>query len=251
MYFISEKFHFNDVSSQSMGVELVTFDDSFFNHMGTTYIETLEIEEGLSKVPFYTKSQDVNTEDITLNLLLVNKDGTQAVWSDTKTTEIMDWLVTDNFKPFVSEDDLEVTYYFKVVKIVKKFTVAKTGYLEVTFKPYSNYTYHRVRQSGSSRIIVNNTSNVDFNYKPIFEIECNGSPISIKNDSLPNSHALIIGEVTGKVVVDNLFRTVQTIDGKNLLPKCNRKWIELKRGENTLSISGGEVTVICEFPVIR
>lgn len=251
MYFISENFSFDDIDSKSMGVELVTFGDSFFNQMGTTYSESVDLEGTFLKLPLYTKSQEINTEDITLNLLLVNKDGTQATWDDMKTTEIMDWLITDGFKPFVSEDDLDVTYYFKVVKIVKKFTVDRTGYLEVTFKPYSNYTYHRVRQSGNNKIVVNNTSNVDSHYKPILEIESNSSKVTITNESISNSPTLEIVGVTGKILVDNLFRTVQSEDGKNLLSKCNRKWMELKKGVNTISVSGGDVTVVCEFPMIR
>ena len=57
--------------------------------------------------------------------------------------QIMDWLCTENFAPFISDDDRDLIYYFKVINIQKVLKFNNKGYLKVTFKPYSKYVYRR------------------------------------------------------------------------------------------------------------
>lgn len=247
MYFLSENFYFNDISSRSMGIELVSFDSNTFNQVGMTYQESIDKQDSPSSTPFYISSDSKDTEEIVLNLMLVNNDEA-VVWDEMKIEEVYDWLITEDFVPFISEDNLDRVFYFKTSKIVKQFTNVGTGYLEVTFKPYSNYSYIKSALEGDSKIAINNLSNVDYNYKPVIELTGTGE-VSITNSTLKTEPFTITG-LEGKVIIDNLLRTVQTEDGKNLLPKCNRKWIHLGKGENILTVTGGHAKVICEFPII-
>lgn len=248
MYFLSENFYFNNISSKSMGIELVSFDNNTFNQIGMTYQESIDKQDSPSSTPFYINSDNKDTEEIVLNLILVNNNDEAQVWDEMKIEEVYDWLVTEDFAQFISEDNLDKIYYFKVSKIVKQFTHGETGYLEVTFKPYSNYSYIKSTLEGNNTIIVNNLSNVDNNYKPVIELTGTGE-VSIVNTTVGSEPFTITG-LEGKVIVDNLFRTVQSEDGKNLLPKCNRKWIQLTKGKNVLTVTGGTAKVICEFPMI-
>lgn len=249
MYFISENFYFNDISNKTYGVELVTVDnDSIINQFGMTYSEVLEKQDSPQLNPLFKNSGEKEAEEITLCFALVNLNGEPIEWDSNKIEEVYDWLITDDFVPFVSEDDEDKVYYFKTVEIKKQFTHDMKGYLEVKFKPYSSYSYTRVVATGSTRVVINNMSNVDSVYKPVIEITGTGGDVSITNTSIPNSEPFTVTALNEKVTVDSLYRTVQTDNGKNMLSKTNRKWIELKRGLNALEIVGGSIKVICEFP---
>lgn len=248
MYFLSEKFIFNNISSESMNVELVTFSDELFNEFGLSYSETVELEDGSSTVPSYNSTVN-EAEDITLNLMLVNSEGTPKEWTSYELKEITSWLITDGFKPFISEDDIFLIYYLKCTSIKKQFTNRKLGYLEVTFKPYSPYAYKRVETVMSSRILIENVSNIGI-YKPLIEIHPLEETIQIKNKSIQDSEVFEITECNEKIIIDNLLRTAQSESGKNMLSKCNRKWIKLQEGFNSLEVTGGKIKLICEFPVI-
>lgn len=252
MYFKSENFYFDNISNKEFGVELVSVDDdSIINRFGLAYTEKLDRQDSPQSNPLYTSTGGKDEEEIKLCFALVDENGEPLVWDSTKIEDVYGWLITEDFAPFVSEDDLNRVYYFKQTAIEKQFSQDMRGYLEVTFQPYKSYGYDRVVASGDATITVNNTSNVDKVYKPVLEVEGTGEDVSITNASISGSEPLVIRNLTGKVMVDNLYRTVQTDNGKNLLPTCNRKWLSLKKGANELKITGGKVKVICEFPIAR
>jgi phage-related protein len=250
MRFISENFSFNNISNKEMGVDLVTFDNEFFKEIGLTYSEEISLDGSVSDNPYYSKS-DEDTEDIVLNMARVDECGNKKRWDRESLIEVMDWLITDSFSSFVSEDDLDVVYYFKVKKISKKLTVNMEGYLEVTFKPYKNYAYYRVETIGDSVVYVNNVSNVDKSYKPVVMVLNATQDITIKNETKIDSEPFKLIGATSDVVIDFANGNVEDVNGENLFSKCNRKWISLDKGENKISITGGKIVVICEFPIVR
>ena len=250
MRFISENFSFNNISNKDIGVDLVTFDDEFFKEVGLTYSEEISLDGSFSSNPYYSKNEE-DTEDIVLNLLRVDEYGNKKQWDRESIIEVMDWIITDTFKPFVSEDDLDVFYYFKAKRVIKKFTPDMYGYLEVTFKPYTNYAYYSVVANGNSTIYINNVSNVDKPYKPIIRVSNITQDITIKNESIGDSEAFKLTEATNDIIIDCALCTVKDINGNNLFSKCNRKWISLIKGENRISVIGGNATIFCEFPIIR
>lgn len=249
MIFLSENFSFNDISSKSMGVELITFEDEIFSQRGISYQESIEQQDSSQQMPLYTNNINDSVEDVVLQLLLVGENNNAKVWTEEKVQEVMDWLVTDDFKPFISEDNLDMIYYFKVSNITKYFTLKGTGYLEVTFKPYSNYCYVRKEFSTSNSLTITNPSNVEGVYKPLMKITSNVGNVSISNKT--TSETFTINNISKETIVDNLYRTVQTANGENKLSTCNRGWISLNKGLNEITVTGGTVKFICEFPVIR
>lgn len=254
MFFLSENFVFDNIPSKSMGVELVTFNSEMFNQIGLTHSESISMEGIHSGMPHYTQPVANDTEDIVLNIILINELNEPKVWDSFTTARIMDWLITDTFKPFTSYDNIEIVYYLKVVKIVKRFTINNTGYLEVTFKPYTHYGYKRlVERTTKGKINIHNPSNLNQSYKPLFEIvpQPDAEKIVITNSTNAPDTPLEIINTGELIIVDNLLRTVQTNTGENRLSKSNRKWIKLNKGGNTINITGAKsVTCICEFPII-
>lgn len=250
MIFISENFTFDNISNKDIGVDLITFDNDFFKEIGLSYSEEITPDGNFSSNPYYIKNVG-DTEDIVLNLARVNKYGDKIRWDEESLTEVVDWLITDSFRPFVSEDNEDIYYYFKAKKIVKKFTVNMEGYLEVTFKPYTNYGYNRVEITGNPNISINNISNIDKSYKPVMRILNVSNELIIKNETNVDSEPFKLVGASGDVTIDFSLGTVMDSNGKNLFSKCNRKWISLNKGINRISVIGGKATIICEFPIIR
>lgn len=246
MYFKSENFTFNGVSNMDKSVILVTFDDDLFKSRGTMLSNEIQTEKTIGGYVSYTV-EEKETENITLNLMLVNEDGSQREWDIYSYQEVRDWLCTKDFAPFISEDNEDLIYYLKVINIEKKITLSETGYLEVVFKPLSIYPVQKVvKKCSNGEVIINNLSNVEeFNF-PIFKTSSN---ISIKNKTLDESRVFTL-DTDKPTTVDNLMCTVLSDSGENLFSNCNRKWIKLKQGKNVLEVVG-DVTIICNFPVSK
>lgn len=243
MKFTSENFWFNDISNKNMNVELITFDNNIFNEMGVSYSKSISVDNNTSKNPYYVENND-DTEDVILNMLLIDELGNPKSWDHYSLTEITDWLITEEFKPFISEDNEELTYYFRVTKISKYFTNDNKGYLEVTFKPYDNNCYYRVKYKGT-KLNINNPSNHDDFYYPLIKVN-SGSTIS----NLTTNEEPFIIETSVPATVDCDMLTAITDEGANIISKCNRKWLRLAKGKNKIQ-SDTEIIIECNFPIMR
>lgn len=252
--FISPNFTFNGKYSRDFGISIATFEDNIFNELGTEYTEEIEMEHGDTEYnPYYTRSV-AEAKDIELNLLMYNPSTmTPLKLEDCDLEDVYDWLITDDFVSFISDDDPEIIYYFKVVNIVKNFTFSREGYLTVTFKPYSNYVYKRVVYNNTIKnttIITDIYNQSREDYAPIIEVTNLGDSSTVNSIGDLTLTGLNNGE---KVIVDNLTRLVQLEDGTNKFNCCNRKFLKLdKRKTNSIRLSGNmSIRIICEFPLLQ
>ena len=168
--FISSKFIFNGIHCDDMNVNLISFDSEIFNKYGFDYSEEITMVKNKRFSSYYLEEQS-EADDITLCMVLSDIDNNAMTWDKTTLDSVLDWLIRDDFCSFVSEDDLDLVYYLKVIKVSKYFTYDMKGYIEVTFKPYSNYAYKRVNKTITTDIETDfkflNRSNVDYKYNPI------------------------------------------------------------------------------------
>lgn len=251
MQFLSENFSLNGISSDIMGVILITFDDDVLRDFGNIYKQDLSIDGNLNNKPFYSNSI-TDGEYITLNLLLVEKDNvTPLKWTKESISMISNWVISENFQPFVSEDNLDIVYYLKCTNINKKFTNDMTGYLECTFKLFNNTAYYKsnivFNVNGFREVDITNVGNSD--YKPIIKVTNNSN--SDARLSLNNTELILDGlNSNDTIIIDNKMKTVCGLDGRNRLSCCNRKWLSLRQGVNTLQVNGNcSIEVISEFPI--
>ena len=250
--FIQPNFTFNGIYSRDIGVSIATFDSGIFNVIGVEYSTDVSIEHNLVDYnPYYTESF-TETSEIELNLLVYNPVTMKAIdVSNTNLEELYDWLITDNFVSFVSDDDVDLTYYFKVVKIQKVLSFNREGYLRVTFKPFSKYAYrkrvYKTSVNGEKEIDIFNLSRQL--YCPMVEITNKGNNSTV---NIINGMKIIDINKNETIVIDNLTRLIQTKDGINKFSHCqDRKWLELKpRQNNKILLKGNmEIEIICEFPI--
>lgn len=251
--FVQPNFTFNGIYSQDMNMSIATFDTNMFNDIGVEYKSDVTIENNLVEYnPYYVETFS-ESSDIELNLVIYDSTTMEAIDIDLVDMEqIADWLCTDYFAPFISDDDMDLIYYFKTVSLQKVLTFNNKGYLRVVFKPYSKYAYRRrvkeIDVDGNTSIEIFNHSRGL--YHPIIEVTNLGDTNTINKI---NDMRIIELNTNEKVIIDNLTKLVQTENGINKFNCCNRKWISLKpRTKNIITLGGKcKVKIICEYPVIK
>ena len=250
--FINPDFTFNGKYSKDMGVAICTFDDNLLNEVGVEYLSDIEIENNLVEYNPFFKENPSETSEIELNLILYNPTTVEPVpINNYDIDNLYDWLITDNFAPFISDDNPDLIYYFKVVKLMKVLTFNNTGYLKVTFKPYSKYAYKRqvytATVNGTGTLNIYNPSRQI--YYPIIEILNTGNASTINAINEMNIKGANSNEI---IIIDNLTKLVQNENRENKFNLCNRKWVALNpRANNILTLSGKmTIKIICEFPVL-
>lgn len=260
--FYSDKFIFDNKSSVDMGVILVNFSDEALQEHGVQYKANLQSETlyGYGEPFYYGDTKE--TEDIVLEVALVDEKGLAKEWTLQERTRIISWLVQDKFKPFISEDEPEVIHYLRCVGVKKKFNSSMRGVLELTMKPSSPYAYTpivnyelNIKDNQSHSITINNPSNVAEIYYPQIEVVClkdGGDMIEIFNTSTQSNPFTISGLKKGeKVIIDGLMKSVFNEEGESRLFDTNRSWISLRAGDNNITVVGEcEVIIRCQYPVI-
>ena len=259
--FYSPNFSFDGIDNDMMDVILVTTANTdILNTIGTTYIETVKAENTRTDNPYYLLDSKGTTETLLLEFAYVDlKDNSPLPWDEEKIDEIVNWLYKESFKPFVSYDNDEITYYLKATKIYKKFNHEMKGMLEVEFQPYTAYGYKyfekkiQCEDTIETKIINECTTSSEF-YEPIIEVKAlESGNIEIENLSIKEDEALIIEgiEKDDKIIIDNFTYTVQNELGENKFLLVNRNWIRLRKGKNILKITGNcEVVIKCNYPKI-
>ena len=252
--FVQPNFTFNGVYSLDMNVSICTMqNESLLNNIGVLYqIDYATLNGLVDYLPYYGENF-TEPQYIELNLLIYDHNTMESIdVNEINLEEIYDWLLTDDFAPFISDDDKEIIYYFKVVRISKVLNYDNRGYLQVSFKPFSNYQYRRKIYEAS---VVSVSLMEVFNYSrkkymPIIEIINYGDEETINKIGDMEIKGLKNGE---KIIIDNLSKIVQDKDGLNKFSCCNRKWIELEpRVSTPITVKGNcGVKIICEFPIVK
>lgn len=246
--FISKDFIFDGRDNSEYNVILVEFNSDILNEVGVVYKRDISREDGSSYNPTFN-IENSDTDDIVLNLMLVDDNMTPAVWSEEEIIHVKKWIIKDEFKPFISLDNPDYIYYFQCSNIRKKFTLKGEGVLEVTFKPMDCFVYKKysntITVDTTASLSIFNPTNED--YFPIIEIMNKGD-----NSTINKINELEIAGLNKDeyVTIDNLMLTV--LNGEvNKFKCCNRKWIKLNPGINTLNLSGNcEVKILAEFPIM-
>lgn len=257
--FLSENFLWNNIDNSELGLIICTMESDILNTYGLAYTDELEWEETFNNYPYYKKSTN-QPETINLKFFLVDANSQPLVWNDFKLQEICSLFITDEFKPFVSYDNLDNVYYLKATRIEKVFNSARQGYLDITFQPYNKYCYkkqvNKVIVNGEKEFTIVNYSNLDELYAPIITIKNLGTldtVNSVLNTSLSDESLEIKGlETNETITIDNLMLSVVDELGNNKFMHQNRKWVKLRQGLNKIKIVGNcEVEFKMEFPLIR
>lgn len=222
--FYSGDFYFDNKHSSEFSIYQVTEKNDVINEYGISY-----------------NNEDNN--EIVLSFCYANKLDEALVWEDEVLQFFTEWIITDDYKEFISGDDADVIYFLKGVSYVKRFTPDMKGIIDVTFKTLNNYGYKyyisETINSMSGIFSIFNESNTSKNYKPIIEIsDISSNAITITNLTSGKTPFLINNLSSKNITIDNMIGTIFDSQGNNLIMNSNRKWIELVRGENLIQVDG-------------
>ena len=173
----------------------------------------LESKELLNKYGISYNSKDEN--ELVLSFCYAMEDGNPLVWDDEVLESVLGWFITDSYKEFISEDDESIIYFLKGVEYTKRLTNAFTGLIDITFKALSPFGYKYTKDiilPNENYVEIYNYSNSDNKYKPLITIT--------------------------EIYIDGEMGTIQDSENNNLINNSNRKWIELCKGVNEISIEG-------------
>lgn len=245
---VSDEFTLNGIKGSDEDVYLVTFDNDILISKGIPFQRDIS-SDGYSQLNPLFKDEDVVPDDIVLNFMYAINDMAQQ-WTEDKIIKTKKWMITEDFIPFVTQDNPDYIYYLKCKKLENKMTPRGLGVLEGTFVPISHFaykkTYHKVTVTESTNILLTNPSSTD--YKPVVRIKNLGDVSTINKIGDFEITGLATNET---VVIDNLILTVENLNGENIFSKCNRNWFKLLPGENEYNVNGYcEIEILCEFPIV-
>lgn len=224
MIFNSNKFFFNGIHSKDINIHLVSEDSGVLNDYG---------------IPFNIENEN---EEIVLSFCHANED-IPLEWDCETTIDFLEWVITEDYCEFISEDNKDIIYFLKGVGYKKRLTNDMTGIIDVTFKTLSPYGYvHYIKEIDENKknFEVYNYSNIDNAYKPLITLTniCTNE-ISLKN-ATTNKESFTIEnlDTIHTVYIDNQVGTITDSRGNNILIKSNRNWIELSKGANIFTLEG-------------
>ena len=235
--FYSGDFYFDNKHSSEFSIHQVTENNDIMNEYGISY-------------------NGENDNEIVLSFCYANKLDEALVWEDEVLEFFVEWVITDDYKEFISADDANIIYFLKGVSYVKRFTHDMKGIIDVTFKTLNNYGYKYyvsdVINSASGIFSIFNESNTSKNYKPIIEISnISSNAITITNLTSGKTPFLINNLSNKNITIDNMIGTIFDSQGNNLIMNSNRKWIELVKGENLIQVEGScNIVFKAYYPVM-
>ena len=236
MIFYSDKFYYNGLYSQDLGVLLVSESTDVLNEYGISYMSGEESE-------------------IVLSFCYVDSVDQPLPWNNENLESILGWLMADEYLEFISEDNKDIVYFLKGIGYKKRFTPDMKGLIDVTFKALSGYGYRnyvkKIEKPVGEFVLLNN-SNINKPCKPIIELSnISSETIQITNLTTQKAPFVINTQSSKSIVIDNETGVITNDNNENLIMSSNRKWIELIKGDNTMLVEGDcDITFKVHCPIM-
>lgn len=242
---ISTGFTFDDITSQSMGVQIVRLDNSLPSRPFTSAKEILEEHPNNSLMPNFL---GVKYTPITFNITISSIDGGNM--DINKMYELGSWLFKDEYKTFVSDDNPSKLFYVIFTNQVDFYTNGlDDGYFELQGRCRDGFAwttpiideYDLSSNTTSTPITITNLSNVRDYFYPIVEVELvdTATGFSIVNNSDGGNTFTFTGlDLLETVYIDNEKRLIISNTGENRFSDFNKNWLRFKTGNNNLTVSG-------------
>ena len=237
MAFYSDNFIFKNIYSKDVNIHLVSEDTNVLSKCG---------------IPFNINEE---SNEITLSFCYSNET-TPLEWTPDVISDFLEWMITDDYEEFVSEDNADVIYFLRGIGYQKRFTSSMTGIIDITFKalsPYAYKYYEKVIPQKEKIFEIYNHSNTDNNYKPVIILTNIDSDYITLTNNTTNKTPFYVENSTNSnsIYIDNLMGTITDDNSNNKLMDSNRSWIELSKGTNIISVDGiCDITVRAYYPIM-
>ena len=257
--FIGTHFSYNGIDSDSMGVMII-------NNPSGNGIR--EIQHGVARTIIESKNRDksyynrVEAQPLAINGLTIGlMDG--QFFDEDKRKELVEWLFQDDYKPFISEDNPDLIYNVIFLDSKRNDTSNLQGWLSVDMRcsdptPYmdNTYIYDSLlinNPSTGTTINIMNLCNCYKYYCPklIFTLQGADTGVSFQNVTNNNQTLIFSGLNQGEAItINNDSKLITSSLGISRVYNCNRNWMSLVRGLNTIKVIGKcKLTIVCSFPI--
>lgn len=257
--FISTDFTYDGISNEDMGVILISSSSGLKEKAFGIQRNTIkEKAKGRKRPYFYGFEEEV----IKFQIEIMKAD--ETAWTFQERKDICTWLFKNDYKDFISEDNVEVLY--KCVAVgTPKFIVSRAGigYAQIEFECDSPYCYSAlsVQEFDLSSITepttiqIQNLSNVDDYYMPELEFTLAGAETSFKLVNIQDGGRVF--EFTGldegeTVYINNERKQIISDSGNYRYDKLSEKsFFSLVYGVNNIvCYNKCNLTIRSQFPII-
>lgn len=266
----SQFFIYDRAKSSDMDIHIMRIDHSGF--IETPYTSSVDIkQEKVAKrhTPYFFGVERDNIE-FTVQLVLMDKYNQPKKWTPQDRNRVARWLFHDEYKEFISSDDLGKRYFCIATSDSDLNLINSQGYMEVTFTCNSPFAFSPTYveffdltgNTTSTIIEIENRSNIIKRYNPKLEIEypdMAGFPettdIILKNLSDGGREFKLTDVKKDEIYsFDNENKIIKSSRQTNLNPLThfNRNWLELVYGVNQIMVTGKiKLWVKSQFPIIQ
>lgn len=268
---ISEYFIFNNVKSSDMEQFIVKTGSGgvkvpFFGG------QTVQEETVPGRITPYHFGTTKDPLEFTLEISPLDKE-----WTPKRKSQLAQWLIHDNYKPFQTADDLGKVYYVIATKAPEFELYGNKGFVEITFRTNSAYAWTKnfiedynlsepdSEVDNTSVITINNLSNIGAPFYPKLYVELTGEDLGgeenrwksrdlkFKNLSNGGNEMCFKGlELKEGLFIDCENEIVES--GKEMskpFTKFTGQWLELVYGENRIEVTGKcTLRTEMQFPIL-
>jgi phage-related protein len=253
---ISTEFTFDGVTSQSMGLQLVTLDRSIPSRLYTSGKDILEDYPNKNLSPYFF---GIKHQPLQFQATFTSAENDM---NDTKLYQIGAWLFQNKYKPFISNDNPSKIFYCIATNQSDFFTNGLSeGYFTVDFRCRDGFGWtvpsiQTFNITTSGTIQMSNLSNVFQYYYPEIEITLGSSATSVQlvNTSDGNYTSSFTSVANNETIyIDNQKRIIiSSVSGANRLNNFNKNWFRLKNGINNIQVTGTcTIKLKSHFPVFN
>ena len=260
--FIDTHFSYDGIESDEMGVMIVN---------DPTKNGIRELQHGLTRTIIESKNRDKSYYDrVEASPLVINGMAialTDGQYFDEDTRKMLGgWLFQDIYKPFISPDNPDLVYNAIFLESKRNDNSGLRGWLSVSMRcdsptPYTNpidntYTYDLSNNTLTGTTInMMNLCNCYKYYYPKLDFILQGTDTGVSFQNITNNNQTLVfsGLNQGEeITIDNDSKLITSSLGNSVsrLYNCNRNWMKLVQGLNSIKIIGKcKLIVTCSFPM--
>jgi phage-related protein len=241
-----------------MGVSICRSNNGIPSRKFISGRDILEVHPDNAQSPYYFGTK---YKPLSFSIEITCVDETM---DDRKMFEIVNWLITSDYKPFISDDNIGKIYYCMCISDSDFITNGlQEGYVELEFRcrdPWG-WTLPQIIQHDLSTITVatnievRNYSNVNDYYYPEMQITLSSSNTAVSLVNLTDNSRIFsfTSLATGEVLqIDNQKKIIASDETANRFDKFNKNWFRLKKGVNTIKVTGKCIIIFrLQFPIFN
>lgn len=254
---IGMNFLFDNISSKDMGLYIIRIDSSEMSSIFAHSQSIIEQNRYNNNIPLFSGVQKLPLEfEITCSLL-------DEEFTPEKKMQLSKWLICEEYKPFVSEDNPNLIYNVISTDQINLITFGSfKGYFTIKFRCDSPWGYSPVYQEDfdlseitvPTIIEIENRSNTVTYIYPEIEFTLSDTNIAISLINLSNAgetFSFTNLSVKEKIYTNNERKQIISDLGLYRIGNFNKKWFRLVYGVNRIQITGKcQISFRYRFPLL-